>query len=204
MKAAARICAAALALLLAACGGSPPAANVGVYDLGPSAAAPATKIAAVILVPTVAAPLWLDTTAIVYRLNYQDAARTRTYAQSRWAGTPAEMVGNQLRNRLALVANGGVVGATDGARADYALRLELEDFSQAFDAADASRGVVKVRATLIDLAGRNVLAQRSFAVERPAPTANADGAVRALGQGSGVLVEQVVAWTAASIPTRAK
>jgi len=203
MKGAARICALACAGILAACGGSPPAA-VGVYDLGPPAAAPATKIGAVILVPTVAAPLWLDTTAIVYRLNYQDAARARTYAQSRWAGTPAEMVGNQLRNRLALVASGGVVGATDGARADYALRLELEDFSQAFDAVDASRGVVKVRATLIDLASRNVLAQRSFVVERPAPTANADGAVRALGQGSGVLVEQVVAWTTASIPPRAK
>ncbi len=203
MKASARIAALAVAALAAACSGTPPA-PVGVYDLGPPAAAPVTKIAAVILVPTVAAPLWLDTTAIVYRLNYQDAARSRTYAQSRWSGTPAEMVGNQLRNRLAQVANGGVVGATDGARADYALRLELEDFSQAFDAADASRGVVKARATLIDLGTRNVVAQRSFTVERPAPTANADGAVRALGQGSGVLVEQIVAWAATSISSRVK
>ncbi|MGH8620368.1 MAG: ABC-type transport auxiliary lipoprotein family protein [Burkholderiales bacterium] len=203
MRASARLAALALAALLAACGGAP-SVPVGVYDLGPPAAAPATKINAVILVPTVVAPLWLDSTAIVFRLNYQDVARTRTYAQSRWAGAPAEMLGNQLRYRLAQVANGGVIGATDGARADYALRLELEDFSQAFDAADASRGVVKVRATLIDLTSRNVLAQRSFVVERPAPTANADGAVRALGQVSGVLVEQVVAWTAASIPPRAK
>lgn len=203
MKASAGIAALALAALLAACGGSPPAA-VGVYDLGPAAPAPGAKISAVVLVPTIVAPLWLDSTAIVYRLNYQDAARSRTYAQSRWAGTPAEMLGYQLRGRLAQVANGGVVGAADGARADYALRLELEDFSQAFDTAEASRGVVKARATLIDLGTRNVVAQRSFTIDRPAPTANADGAVRALGQGSGLLVEQIVAWTAASIPARGK
>jgi cholesterol transport system auxiliary component len=203
MKASAGIVAFVLAALLAACGGNPPAA-IGVYDLGPAAPAPATKISAVVLVPTIIAPLWLESTAIVYRLNYQDTARSRTYAQSRWAGTPAEMVGHQLRNRMAQVANGGVIGATDGARADFALRVELEDFSQAFDAADASRGVVKARVTLIDLGTRNVVAQRSFTVDRPAPTANADGAVRALGQGSGVLVEQIVAWAAASIPARGK
>jgi len=190
---------------VAACGSPPPAANVGVYELGsPVSAAPAAKISAVILVPIIASPMWLDSTAIVYRLSYQDAARTRTYAQSRWAGTPAEMIGHQLRNRLAQVSTGGVIGATDGARADVALRVELEDFSQVFDTADTSRGVVKARATLIDSGTRNVVAQRSFSVDRPAPTANADGAVRALGQGSGVLVDQIVAWAAASIPARAK
>jgi cholesterol transport system auxiliary component len=195
--------AAILAAALAACGGAPPAANVAVFDLGaPPAASPAPRIGGVVLVPGVTSPVWLDSTSIVYRLNYQDAARSRTYAQSRWAGTPAEMLGVQLRSRLAQSATGGVVGALDGARADFALRVDLEDFSQAFDAAESSRGVVKARATLIDLSTRGVIAQRSFVVERPAPTANADGAVRALGQAGDALVVQMVAWAAASVPPR--
>jgi cholesterol transport system auxiliary component len=192
-----------LTAALAACGGAPPAANVGVFDLGaPPGGTPPAKINAVVLVPPIMAPIWLDSNAIVYRLTYQDAARTRTYAQSRWAGTPAEMLGVQLRSRVAQAASGGVVGALDGARADFALRVDLEDFSQAFDAAESSRGVVKARATLIDLSTRGVVAQRSFVVERPAPTANADGAVRALGQAGDALVAQVVAWAATSIPPR--
>jgi cholesterol transport system auxiliary component len=192
-----------LAVTLAACGGAPPAASVAVFDLGgPPGGNPPAKINAVVLVPPVMAPVWLDSTGIVYRLNYQDAARSRVYAQSRWAGTPAEMLGAQLRSRVAQAASGGVVGALDGARADFALRVDLEDFSQAFDAAESSRGVVRARATLIDLATRGVIAQRSFVVERPAPTANADGAVRALGQAGDALVAQIVAWAATSVPPR--
>jgi cholesterol transport system auxiliary component len=171
------------------------------YDLGAASvvAAGQPRIRPSLLVHAVAAPGWLETNAIVYRLNYQDAARQLSYANSRWAAPAAAMLTQRLRAQLAAASDGGIVNIADGARADYALRVELEEFSQVFDTAQASRAVIVARASLVNVARRTLYAQKTFAIEKPATGANAEGGVRALAGASGELVDAIVAWTAASL-----
>lgn len=167
-----------------------------VFDLGPQPAytnPAAAAIAATLLIPTVNASPWLDNTGIQYRLVYQDASRPETYAQNRWAVAPALMLTEHLRARFA-GASRGVVSAQDGARADYVLRIELEDFSQSFDSAKASSATVRLRASLIDLTTRALQSQRTFSAQRPAAP-NAPGAVQALAAASDAVVEELLVWT---------
>jgi cholesterol transport system auxiliary component len=197
----------AAALLLAGCSAGPVTRDTPVtYDFGPQRedAAAARTVRASVLVNGVVAPAWLDTPAIVYRLNYQDAARRQLYANSRWVTAPAALLTQRLRSRIAAVSEGGVVGVADGARADYSLRVELEEFSQVFDAAERSRGVVIARASLINTAKRTLVAQKSFSFERAATSADAEGGVRALAGASGELVDAIVAWTASGIAPERK
>lgn len=165
------------------------------YDLGPARdhAAAGPVIAATLLVPEFAAPAWLDGPGIVYRLDYDNAARPQSYTLSRWSAPPAALLTHRLRGRFAPALRGIVTGA-HGARADYALRVELEDFSQSFEAPDRSRVAVRVRASLVDVAGRTLVAQRAFAIERPAPSPDARGAVAALGEAGDELIEHLLAW----------
>lgn len=195
------------ALLLTACSLGPAVKDSpAIYDLGAprSYVTNLPRIHAGVLVHTIAAPVWLDTSGIVYRLNYQDAARQQTYASSRWATAPALLLTQRLRGRLAAASDGGVIGIADGARADYTLRVELEEFSHVFDAADASRAVVMARASIVNVPRRSVQAQKSFTVERAAASANAEGGVRALAAAGDDLIEAIVAWTAASLAQEKK
>jgi cholesterol transport system auxiliary component len=171
------------------------------YDLSgaPSSAAGKTRIRATLLVQPVAAPGWLESNAIVYRLNYQDAARQLNYANSRWAAPVASLVAQRLRAQLAAASDSGIVNIADSARPDYALRVELEEFSQVFDTADATRAVIVARASLVNVARRSLQAQKTFTIDRPAAGANAESGVRALSAGSAELVDAIVAWTAASL-----
>src|SRR5262249_35107416 len=143
------------------------------YDLGAprSYAQNEPRVRPSLLVYSVNAPSWLETPGIIYRLNYRDAARQQIYATSRWASPPAVLLTQRLRARLAAASDGGIVSAADGARADYSLRVELDDFSQVFDGAQDSRGVVVARASIVNLARRSVLAQKTFTVERAAESA---------------------------------
>ena len=176
------------------------------YDLGPprAQAAAAPSIPATLLVPDIGAPSWLDGNGIVFRLSYVNNARPQAYANSRWVAPPAALLTQRLRSRLAAGA-GGIVTGADGARAEYALRVDLEDFSQSFSSESASQVALRARASLVRLADRALVAQRVFAVERTAPTADARGAVVALGEASDETVERLVEWAGGQIKTpRAK
>jgi len=194
-------------LLLAACSLGPVQKDApATYDLGAprSEVVNQPRIRASLLVHAVAAPAWLDTTAIIYRLNYQDAARQQAYANSRWAAAPAALLTQRLRGRLAAASDGGVIVAGESARADYTLRVELEDFSQVFDAAEASRAVVMARASIVNVAKRTLLAQKSFSIARSAASANAEGGVRALAAAGDEMIEAVAVWAAASLAQEKK
>ena len=177
-----------------------------VYDFGFAAGKPAgaVKMRASFLLHNVAAPPWLDTSNIVYRLGYQDGARHAVYTASRWAASPAALLSARLRSELAQASQGGVISAGDGVRTDYTLRVELDDFSQIFDSASASRGVIVARASIVDVSRRSLQAQKQFTIERPAVTPDAEGGVRALSAASDELVAAVVAWTAANIAGESK
>ena len=119
-----------LAATLAGCSLGPEKKDAAAtYDLSgaPIAAAGNARIRATLLVQPVAAPGWLESNAIVYRLNYQDAARQLNYANSRWAAPVASLVAQRLRAQLAAASDSGIVNLADSARADYALRVELRN-----------------------------------------------------------------------------
>ncbi len=196
-------------MALAGCAAPRAQAPVALYDFGlqrltavsdASGISGDLRLRASILVPDALAPVWLDSTAILYRLAYQDLARVYAYGGSRWAATPATLLTQRIRNRIAMVNDDGVVNAAEGARTDYALRLELEEFTQIFDTAGHSRAVIKLRASLIDRRTRLLLSQRSFSIEQPAPAPNAPGAVHALTEASDNLIWALVGWLAEKLP----
>ena len=172
--------------------------EVQTYDFGPFLQAKASggRLTQPVLVYEVTAPAWMESPAIFYRLAYVDPSRPLAYASSRWVMPPAALLSARLRQRLS-GAGGGVILPSDGLRAPAALRMELEEFTQVFDAEAKSRAVVRMRASL---AGpRSLIAQKSFSVDRVAPTPDAEGGVRALSAASDEALAQVLAWMASSL-----
>jgi cholesterol transport system auxiliary component len=183
--------------LLGACSGGPQSREgMANYDFG---VAPADKEANPrlqhdLVVAAVSAPAWMDNSGIYYRLAYQDVARPQPYAQSHWVMPPAALLGLRLRAGIARASTAAVFAPADGVRADYSLRLELDEFSQVFDAADKSRAVLRLRASLIR--NRGVVAQQTFSIEQAAATPNAEGGVRALIAASDAAGSGLIDWLA--------
>lgn len=172
------------------------------YDFGPPAAHPRSQpaIPGTLLVAPVSAQAPLDHAGIVYRLLYQDRARPELYAMSRWAAEPASLITDRLRSRFAAAAE-GVVAPGHSARSDHTLRVELEDFSQHFQAPGQARVLLRARVTLLDSQNRRLLAQRVFELER-ASAGNAPGAVKALTEAADAFIEELVQWTADNVRLR--
>jgi cholesterol transport system auxiliary component len=185
----------AAVLALAACVNGPTTTPVE-YDFGPDAATreEPPRLQREITVASVSAPAWLDSPALVYRLAYRDASQPRSYTESRWVAPPRELFTAQLRQRLAATTRSGVLVPADGVRTAVTLRVELLEFSQVFDAPDRSRGLVRVRAVLVE-EGR-LVAQTSFSTERPAPSADAAGGARALTLAVDAAIDRLISWTA--------
>ncbi len=194
------------ALLLAAgCGALPDKpARAALYDFGPGAIAPASAAAPTL--PTIAlaevdANARLDGTQLLYRLGYADANELRPYGQSRWSMAPAQLLRQRLREGLSVrrtvlePEESATIARTEGKVPDT-LRISLDEFSHYFESPSASIGLVRLRAILIrrGAGGDQVMAQRSFLVRRPAPTADAAGGVKALAAASDAVVGEVVAW----------
>jgi cholesterol transport system auxiliary component len=194
-----RLCVVLCALLASAC--SLPLTGPGevaAYDFGAAAGARegGPRLRQPLLVYDVGGPAWMDSASIHYRLAYRDASRPQAYAGSRWVMPPAALLTNRLRQRLA-GAGGGVILPTDGLRAPVALRVELDEFTQVFDAENRSRAVVRLRASLVG--SRSLVAQKAFSVDKAAATQDAEGGVRALTAASDEVLEQLLSWIAASL-----
>ena len=195
----ARLCALLCALLASGC--SLPLngkGEVAAYDFGTAAGTRAggTRLRQPLLVYEVSGPAWMDSASIHYRLAYRDASRPQAYAGSRWVMPPAALLTNRLRQRLA-GAGGGVILPTDGLRAPASLRVELDEFTQVFDAENRSRAVVRLRASLVG--SRSLIAQKAFGVDKAAASQDAEGGVRALTAASDEVLEQLLDWVAVSM-----
>ena len=185
-----RLLLAAGAAALAGCGALPSKrVRQTLYDFGPAPAAEprAADTRAPLVLPEVEADGMLETPALLYRLGYEDPHELRPYAFARWSAPPTQLVRQRLRDVLgrdrAVLDNAAAATlARRGAERPPVLRVELEEFSQLFDAPGTSRGVVRLRCTLLQASGggERLVAQRGFEVEQPAPSADAAGGVRAL------------------------
>ena len=142
----------------------PPSA---VYDLGPFEV-PSGLETPLLRGVGVRAPAWLDGVAMQYRLLYRDSGELRRYSESRWAASPAKLMQASLERAL---------GGTEGC----VLQIDLDEFTQYFDAADSSRMVIELRASLEAPRSRNILATRVFAYSLPAPATAAGGVAAARG-----------------------
>jgi cholesterol transport system auxiliary component len=178
------------ALLLTACAGTPAAPNA-LYDFGLAPAASAgSRLPTALRVAEVSGPGWMDGNAIYYRLAYAQGQRTEAYAASRWVESPVSLFDARLRNAVA--ARGQVIAyATPDVPT---LRVELVDFSQVFDRPDASRAVVRLRASVF--VARGLVDQRVVQVDVPARSADAAGGVAALTQASDRAIGELLDWAA--------
>lgn len=201
-------CSMAAALVLGGCSALPDKpTRATMYDFGPGALStnPGTREAP--LPPLAIDDIGtsggaLDNMALLYRLAYADAQQLRPYSQARWSMPPAQLIRQRLRERLSqrrAVFNAGESAAlnrTQNAVLPRLLRLDLEEFSHLFTAPDASVGLIRLRATLVDVtpAGEKLVAQRHVIVQRPAPSADAPGGVRALTAATDAAIEELEQW----------
>lgn len=162
------------ALLLSACvGGAGNSVPSVTYDFGLPVARLAVGGTWPGLSLEVRSQSWFDSTNVDYRLAYADPLTRRQYVGSRWAGAPAQLIAQRLRQQL------GVVSATANSATDCLIRVELQEFSQVFDSPQSSRGVLTASVSLID-GKRRVVAERLAVIEKPAVSADASGGVQAL------------------------
>lgn len=197
---------------LSACSALQPPSRPLVYDFGPGSIlqSPAPRLAplpALALVGVQAAGT-LDSTAVLYRLAYSDAQQLRPYAQARWSMPPAELLRQRLREHLG--QRRAVLNPADGMQAGspvLTLRVDLDEFSQLFEGAQQSTGLLRLRATLgqFGAGGEKLVAQRNFVVQRISASPDAAGGVRALTTAADAAIEEIDAWvqqTASTAPGR--
>jgi cholesterol transport system auxiliary component len=187
-------------LLLTACATDPQSAAL--FDLGPlraqapvSAGAPLPAIS----IADIKAPVWLDSQAMFYRLNYANDLQPRPYSASKWTMAPAQLFQLRLKSRLSQ-AGGVVVPASDGAVNLPVLRIEADDFSQGFDSAGKSSANIAMRASLFD--GRILRAQKMFVKQVPTSSADAQGGAAALAVASDAIIDEMAVWLATLPPKK--
>lgn len=190
-----------MSLALAGCALPDKPARPAVYDFGPGSLSmppKGTAMLAPLAVAEIEANPALDSTAVLYRLAYADDQQLKAYAQARWSMTPAQLVRQRLREQLgqrrALLNPGD--GNLAGTATPLTLRIELEEFSQLFDAPGKSVALLRLRATLVQPSpsGEKLVAQRSVIVQRPAPSADAPGGVRAMTAATDAAVQELDQW----------
>ena len=184
--------------------------RASMYDFGPggltaqSAAgqAPISNLAPIAVDDITTSGGALDNMSVLYRLAYANPQELRPYTLARWSMPPAQLVRQRLRDTLG--QRRAVFGAGDSAALNRSqnavlprlLRLELDEFSQVFSSADTSVGLIRLRATLLEVtpAGERLVGQRSVVVQRPAPSADAPGGVRALTAATDAAIEEIDQW----------
>ncbi len=169
------------------------AESATLYDLGPLRAKQGATLPALppISIADIQAPAWLDSTMLFFRLNYANDQQPRPYAQARWSMAPGQLLLQHLKSRIAQ-AGGVALPASDGAINIPVLRVEMDEFTQHFDAPGHSAGHVALRASLYK--GRLLIAQKSFIRQAPAPSADAAGGAKALSVASDAAIVDLILW----------
>lgn len=204
----------AAAAVLAGCSVLPdkPARAV-MYDFGPGQlATPASTrqapLPSLAIDDVITAGGALDNMAVLYRLAYTDAQQLRPYSQARWSMPPAQLIRQRVREQLGqrrTVFSVGDSAALNRGQAGQGqqrgalprlLRLDLEEFSHLFSSPETSTGLIRLRATLLELtpSGEKLVGQRNVVVQRPATTPDAAGGVRALTAATDAAIEEIDQW----------
>lgn len=171
-------------LILAGCGSLPKAGpQAALYDFGIASGTASVNLQHVRLTSVEAAP-GLEGSEMRYRLAYKNPAQVLAYTESRWGAPPGKLLQRELEQQLQV-----------SGPAQCILQITVETFDQVFDTPTSSRGVVQLRAVLTKGSGRQAIRQSTLAsVEHPATSADAQGGVAALKQGSEEAMAAIVGW----------
>ncbi len=178
-----------------------------IYDFGVGSLAAAAPASAQALPPIAIGEVGTagsagDNQAVLYRLGYGDAQELRPYSLARWSMPPGQLVRQRLREQLGQRRNvfnareSMALNRSANAPLPLQLRIDLEEFSHYFSSADASTGLVRLRATLVEVTpgGERLAGQRLFVVQRPAPSGDAPGGVRALTAATDAAIAEIDQW----------
>ncbi|OHC70601.1 MAG: hypothetical protein A3H93_13480 [Rhodocyclales bacterium RIFCSPLOWO2_02_FULL_63_24] len=173
-------------LLLAACGGNVRTMELARYDFGSLAGAwSGSRIPLATL--NVQAASWLSGPIMHFRLAYAEPLRRQSYAQSRWAAPPAELLEALLRRRV-------IFGQSDLSGAGCRLHLVLDELEQRFDDPQHSATILDVRAVLTPFRGTEILSKRAFPIRKPTPTPDARGGALAARDAVQTLSDDLGGW----------
>jgi cholesterol transport system auxiliary component len=158
--------------------------------------AEAVRKTTLLLAPTTISGFY-DTQGIAYS---RSPGMRAYYQYHSWTESPARRLDELLAARL---EHSGtfrtVASATSAVRGDLVLSTYLAELYH--DAsADPGSGRVSLTAELTDPARRMLLARRSFAASASAPSYDAPGAVQALNQALGTLLDELAAWVDETAP----
>jgi cholesterol transport system auxiliary component len=123
-----------------------------------------------------------------YELNF--------FARSEWVDTPAHMLAPLLVQALERDGRFQVVLGASGASATLRLETEIAALQQEFTTTP-SRTRFALRAQLVDVARRQVLASRDFEAFETAPSEDPYGGVVAANRAVDRVVREVAAWCGA-------
>jgi cholesterol transport system auxiliary component len=171
-----------LTSLLTAClGANRPGPESAIYDFG--LASKPDRIDTRVDIGRITAVDAVDHRRIRYRLDYRNPAQIHTYAQNRWASSPAALLESRVRS------------ITNAAKqAHCGIHLEIEAFDQVFSSPNASSGVVSLHATLYAKQPRRNLFSHMVQTSSTAPSADSKGAVAALDSASSQAILQILQW----------
>jgi cholesterol transport system auxiliary component len=193
---------AAVALLAACAAIQPPDvehANTYVLEAMPAAGAPRPRRDLVLEVTPPRARPGFDTPQMAYT---QRANALEYFARNRWADTPAHMLAPLFAQALDQSGSfRAVVQAPSLAAANLRLDTELVRLQQDFGARP-SRVQFTVRAQLIDVDARRVLASAEFDETEAAPSDDPYGGVIAANRALGRLLERLATFCAETPATR--
>ncbi|MBR7801696.1 ABC-type transport auxiliary lipoprotein family protein [Undibacterium fentianense] len=138
----------------------------------------------------------LEGSSMWYRLIYENAQQLRPYAQSRWSVPPSELLKQRFIQHIQ--QQGGLVSAQfEGVQSAQHLRIDLEEFSQYFSQVNASKVVIRLRATLIR--NKQLVAQKTFYAEQSCTTPDALGGASAMPIATDQLITELVTWIQAVV-----
>jgi cholesterol transport system auxiliary component len=193
----------ALAVLAGACTAlkPPQAENVSLYVLTPEARPAPTRGERDVVVEVAAPRAWpsAETTRIAY---VRQPFEVEYFAASRWADTPPRMLAPLLAR--ALEERGGfraAIRAPSAVPADFRLDTEIIRLQQDFGVRP-SRVDIMVRAQLIDIRGRRIVAGRAFAAMETADSETAAAGVVAANTALQRVLEQIVDFCVAETARR--
>lgn len=162
---------------------TPPSA-FSIFDLGEPGAIPQSERISPGHVE-VRGPSWLASSAMQYRLDYQVPARREAFTESRWAGHPTEML--QRLVAAVLISDSKSSGTCR-------LRIDLDEFVQAFDSSQSSQARILARVALLPPRGEAALAREQFSIRVNAPGADAAAGVQAHREAAHELVRALAEW----------
>ncbi len=178
------ILACGLGAALAACVGQPTQlAAPAIHDLGlPPVIATAKPTVPLRRIEVTAAP-WLNTSAMQFRFTDARTSERRSFADNRWAATPAQLLEPLLARELG-VGGGG----------ECKLALRLDEFVQLFDAKGNSEVLISGSMSLRGDRAEAVYARDEFDLRQMAATTGPAAGVAALRQASDALAIRIREW----------